>query len=159
MALENSQHAIDLFFTKVKRSIIRRPLIGAKVRKRMELVKLFTKGGIYLGKRTKIDVPDEDWERYHNVLDKYIKGLFYYEFKAILPTDYKIKHSFGNKDLFDRLSLKMYKWNLDNKEIFAYGFTYVPNAYNSIWSIIFYDSVFFVSFVGTEQNFGQITRS
>ncbi len=155
LALEHSRHASELFFTKVKRSIKRRLQIGSKVKRRMKLVDLFTKGGIYLGKRTKIDVPDEDWERYYNVLDKYIKGLFYYEFKTILPVDYKIKHSFEfeNEDLFARLNQKMNQWNLDNKEILAYGFTYIPNSYTSIWVTIFYDSRFFVSFVGTEQDF------
>lgn len=158
LALEYSRHASELFFTKVKRSVIRRPQIGSKVKSRMKLVDLFTKGGIYLGKRTRIDVPDEDWERYYNVLGKYIKGLFYYEFKAIFPAGHKIEHSFGNEDLFPRLNQKMYKWNLDNKEIFVYGFSYVPDTYNSIWVTIFYDSVFFVSFVGTNQDFEYIKQ-
>lgn len=150
LALEHSQHAIDLFFTKVKRSIRRRPQIGFKVTSRMELVDFFTKSGIYLGKKTKIQVPDEDWERYSNVLDKYIKGLFYNEFRTILPYEYRIKHFIGNENYLSEFKL-INKWNFDNKEIFFYGYSYIVNTYTSIWITIFYDLPFFVSFVGTEQ--------
>lgn len=151
LALGHSQDANTLFSSTIKRSILRRPGIGYRVMSKMALVKLYTKSGIYIGQRTKITITPADWRRYFNVLDKYIKGLFFFEFREVLPIQYKIKHFWGRKEqleIFNRIN----KWNTDNKEIFFYGYSFIPETYTSIWVTIFYDKIFFISFVATDKD-------
>jgi len=157
LAQEHSQYAQDLFFSKIKRSIQRRPQIGYKVFKQMDLVDFYTKSGIYMGKRTRIYITKDDRKRYFNILDKYIKGIFFYEFKEILPSEYKIKHFWGSEEMLDNFKY-INKWNMDNKEIFAYGYSFIPNTFRSIWAIIFYNSIFSISFVATEEDFKQFDK-
>jgi hypothetical protein len=158
-ALEHSRHADALFFTKVRRCIQRRPQIISDMYKRMDLVDLYTKSGIYLGKRTRINF-QQDWERYCNVLSKYVKGLFFHEFKRILPVDYKMIHYPGDLNMLQDSNYIGYinKWNIDNQEIFAYGYARVPDTNYSIWMTVFYDSIFFLSFTLTEQDSKRFTK-
>jgi len=155
LALEHSFHAKQLFFSKIKKSIQRRPQIGYKALEQMKLVDLYTKSGLYIGKRTMIYVTENDWSRYFNVLDKYIKGLVFYEFKSTLPTEYRIKHSLimGKEAILDILSgAEPFKWNIDNKDIFMYGLGFIQGTYKSTWITVFYKSVFFLSVVFTERD-------
>ena len=158
LALERSQYAYELCFSTIKRSIQRRPQIGYKAMNQMDLVDLYTKSGIYLGKKTIIHITEEDWKRYFYILDKYIKGLFFYEFKEVLPKDYKIKHFLGNDKMLENFK-HIRKWNMDNKEIFAYGYNFIPNTYKSVWATIFYDSIFFISFLAREEDFKLFNKS
>lgn len=157
LALEHSRHASALFFSKIKRSIQRRPKIGYKIMNQMELVDVYTKSRIWIGKRTKIHITKEDWNRYFNILNKYIKGLFFHKFKKILPNKYKIKHFYGEENMREQLK-HINKWNFDNEEIFAYGFNFIPNTFKSIWATIFYDSIFFISCVATEDYFKRFDK-
>ena len=77
--------------------------------------------------------------------------LFYYEFKTVLPKEYKIKYCWGRKELSYQLK-NINKWNLNNKEIFIYGYNFAPNTFSSIWITISYDTVFFISYIATESN-------
>lgn len=150
-----SFYARQVFFSQGKRSIQRRPQIGFKLKKRMKLVEIHTKSGLYLDKATLIKPTEDDWQRFDNVLDKYVKGLVFYELKNILSGEYNIKH-----DIFltnDRISdimprIKNFKWNIVNKDIFRYGFNFVPGSYKSVWIIIFYNSVFCESLVFKAEN-------
>ena len=151
-SLGHSKYADDLFFSKVKRSIQRRPQIGFKLTNQMVPIDLSTKTGIYLGKWIGIHISGKDRKRVDNVLDKYIKGLFFHEFKRIFPSDYKIKHIQGTGKMERNLGI-INKWNLNNKEIFAYGYNFVPETYESAWVTVFYDSIFFVSVVASEKFF------
>ena len=158
--LEHSQQAVDLFFSKIRRCIQRKPHIISDMYKRMDLVDLSTKSGIYLGKKTRITISDKDWERYCNVLNKYIKGLFFHEFRRILPVDHKIHHSWVDpQELQESEYTNLMNWNLDNQEIFVYGHAYVPDTNYSVWVIAFYKSIFFLSLTGTEELFGLFTKS
>jgi len=145
-----SFYARQVFFSQGKRSIQRRPQIGFKLKKRMKLVKIHTKSGLYLGKATLIKPTEDDWQRFGNVLDKYIKSLVFYELKNILPGEYNIKHKIflTNDHISDIMSrTKNFKWNIVNKDIFRYGFNFVPGSYKSVWITVFYNSVFCESFV------------
>jgi hypothetical protein len=156
--IEHSPYANDLFFSKVKRCIQRRPQIGSKVTKQMDLVDLYTEGGIYLGQRTRVHIPDVDWNRYCNVLTKYVKGLFFHEFKQILPSSHVTRHFLGDEKMIE-VTRYMKKWNWDDKDIFAYGYRYWPNTYALAWVTIFYDSIFFVSVAAQEQHLEPLNKS
>jgi len=158
--LEHSQQAVDLFFSKVKRCIQRKPHIISDMYKRMDLVDLYTEGGIFIDKRTRIIISDKDWERYCNVLNKYIRGLFFHEFRRMLPIDYKIHHSWVDPRELQKLDYTPFmSWNLDNQEIFIYGYAYVPDTDYSVWVTAFYKSNIFLSHTGTEELFGLFTKS
>jgi len=150
-----SFYARQVFFSQVKRSIQKRPQIGYKLRKRMKLVEIRTGSGLYLGKATQIEPTGDDWRRFRNVLDKYIKGLVFHELKGILPTKYKIKHNVfltKERESYIMARAKELKWNIDNKDIFIYGFNFVQGTYKSIWVTVFYNSVLCESIVLTEKD-------
>ncbi len=164
-ACEHSPYAHSLLHDKIKRSLNRpqklstniygSKLYGAKVAKKifskMKLANLYTKSGLYLGKKTIIEHKEEDWDRYFNVLDKYVRGLIFHESKTILPKKYEIKKYFSNNNLEHGSQIK--KWNLENKEIFVYGCNFVPNTLTSIWIFMFYDWIAFTCFVATKEEF------
>jgi len=147
--------ARQIFFSQIKRSIWRKPQIAFKLLKRMEIVDFYTKTGLYLGKVTQIKPTREDWSRFSNVLDKYIKGLVFYESKNVLPTEYRIKHNiFVTEECISdlRSRARVLKWNTDNKDIFIYGFNFVAGTYKSAWVTVFYDSVLCRSAVFKEED-------
>jgi len=156
--LEHSQHADELFFTKVKRCVQRRPQIVSKLLNQMDLIDVYTESGIYMGKKTRFFIPDEDWKRYCNVLTKYVKGLFFHEFKQILPLSHVIRHFLGDEKMIE-VTRYVKKWNWDDKDIFAYGYNCWPNRYASAWVTIFYDSIFFVSVAAPEQHLEPLNKS
>ncbi len=160
-SVEYSKEANTLFHTKIKRSIERRPQFGYKAMSKMELINLYTKNGVYLGKKTKIKITDEDWDRYFNVLDKFIKGLFFNEFKKPIPSNYKIKHVPGECTNKEHLNIvkHMNKWNLDNKKVVSFGVNFIPNTLESIWITIFFNSIFFISFVVSENNYDKFEKN
>jgi hypothetical protein len=147
-AAERSEVANKLLNSKVRRSIEKRPAVGHSLLKYMKLVNVFTHSGIFVGKRTKIEVPKEDLSRIFNVMNKYVKGLAATEFGLPLPADYIIRHSWT--DEFDpqfknEEVMKTIKWNNDNGETFIFGFTRLPNSFESIWVFIFYKKIIFLS--------------
>lgn len=144
MAESYSFYARQVFYSQGKRSIQKRPQIGFKLKKRMKLVEIHTKSGLYLGKATSIRPTEDDWERFNNVLNKYIKSLVFYELKNILPEEYSIKHNiFLTKDRVSNIEsrIKDFKWSIINKDIFRYGFKFVSGSYKSVWITVFYNSV------------------
>jgi len=157
LAEEYSLYARQVFFSQIKRSIWRKPQIGFKLLKRMKLVDLRTETGLYLGKATQIKPTEEDWSRFSNVLDKYIKGLVFHELKDILPSEYRIKNNVflikeRISDIMSRAKSFNFKWNTDNKDIFRYGFNFVAGTYKSAWVKVFYDSVLCRSAVFKEED-------
>ena len=157
LAEEYSLYARQVFFSQIKRSIWRKPQIGFKLLKRMKLVDFRTETGLYLGKATQIKPTKDDWSRFSNVLDKYIKGLVFHELKDVLPTEYRIKNNiFLTKerisDIMSRAKNFNFKWNTDNKDIFTYGFNFVAGTYKSVWITIFYNLILCESLVFTKKD-------
>lgn len=156
-SMEHSEESREIFDTKIRRSIERRPQIGHKVMSRMELVDCFSQSGIYLGKMTKVNIHDEDWARHHNVLDKFIKGLFYHEFNQPIPADFRIKHVLGDKDEYLlKITRQVNKWNKDNRKVFAYAFNNILGSFNSIWVTVYYNTIVFISFVVSKEEFDKM---
>ncbi len=159
-AADYSVNARKLFFSKVKRSIQRCPAIGRMELEKMDLVNLYTPGGIYLGPKTRMKVTPDDWRRIYRVLDKIIRGLIFHELGGILPSEYLIKHcilldevaSLTFKEKLESSGCVL-KWNRDNEETCFFGYDCIPNSYTSIWALVFYRNIVFKSLVGTEKNF------
>lgn len=152
LSQDKSFAADQMFWTKIKNSIEKRPAIGHKIMNNMEVVDYYSQAGIYLGKKTKIKLTDDDWNRYHNVLNKYIKGLFYHHFgKRIEDCGFCVNHK-----LIDPTKIKpipTLTFNLDNETIFLYAFAAIPSTFQSIFITTFYESINFISFVATPENF------
>ena len=155
ISAENSSEAKELHNTKIKRSIQHSKKLGEHILNKMELVDSYSKSGIYIGKKTKIEISKVDWARYHNVLDKFIKGLFYTELNLPMPTNFRMKHIMG--DINNQEHLKTFynlnKSNYDNKEVFAYHFNNIPETYESIWITIFFKHIFFITFAVSEERY------
>jgi len=152
--------AFQLFWTKLKRSIQKRSSIGFKEMKRMKLVDFYSKGGIYLGKKTLIKISDEDWKRYFKVLDKYIKGLYYHHLNCRLEDiGFVIKHSWLEPKNLEPKLLKTIKWNTDNKAVFIYGYSFVKKTNQAIFITVFYENVMFISLVASKANFKKFKQS
>lgn len=71
--------------TKIKRSIRRKPALALEMFSRMSLVDHYS-GGIYLGKKTAVQMTDVVWERLHRILTKILRDYFI----IILNTQYLI---------------------------------------------------------------------
>lgn len=146
LTVDKSKRADELFLSKIKRSMIRSPAIRQAALDKMKMVNLISNDGLCLGEKTKVAITEEDWARHHRVLDKYIKGLLYKELGAILPEEYQIKHFMGNDKLL-KIVQQMKKWDFNNKDVFFYGYNELPGSYKSIWTTVYFNQAFFVSFV------------
>jgi len=146
---ERSISATQLFEGSIKRSIKKTPALAMSMFKQMALVDYYSKGGIYLGKRTAMKITKSDHKRVFNVLDKYIKGLFYYQFQKVLPSDWIIKHFWLNPKMEAKLAhlIKTFNWRIVDENIFIYGYNFVPSTHQSIWCLVFFKKPLFFSFV------------
>jgi len=145
-----SPEATRIFLGPVKRSITKSRGLAIETFRKMKLVDCYDSDGNYQGKKTKIHITPEDWRRILNVLDKYIKGLFFHHFNRRIPSDWVIKHLWlkcGNNEEI----LKDLIWGMRKKviipKIFGYGYNVVPNGYQSVWCLVFFDHPLFFSFV------------
>lgn len=153
LSSEKSDFADEIFFGAHKRSLVRsRPKLISTMEK-MSLVEAYTKSGIYLGKKTAIQISVEDWIKYHRVLGKFIRALFYVEFKKPLPSNFLIKHTF----VIDETQIYPYKdhlkWNFEHEDVYMYGYNCVPETLESIWTLVFYKHTVFQSFVAGKVTF------
>lgn len=159
---DSSFKSQELFFTKVKNSILRRPKLAKYMSSNAVREDLFTNGGVFLGNKLAFKISDGDWKRIKSILDKFAKGLFYHEFRATMPNNYRIEHTWIYEktpqvimDNLDAFGKNVKNWNTDNEKIFVYGYCYVPDSYNSAWIMCFYEKQYVLSFVHDGQAFSQ----
>ncbi|MFH1407510.1 MAG: hypothetical protein ABIG91_00510 [Patescibacteria group bacterium] len=156
---DKSFTANQMFHTKIKRSIQEKPAIGKNILSKMEEVILKTDSGIILGPKTEIKIDKEDWLRFFNILDKYVKGIYYhYMKKRIEDCGYEIGHHFVKKDIFSPMLWQALKWNKDNETVFIYGFASIHTTQEAIISLIFYENVGFISFVSSKDKIQKIPK-
>jgi hypothetical protein len=108
----------------------------------MSLVDLVTPSGAYLGKRTAYKISKTDSARIDRVVTKIVKGLFYNQFKQVIPNNWIVDIRWINPKMEKELHLqelaKTLVWNVIKEDTFAYGFNYVPASYQSIWIMDFF---------------------
>ncbi len=142
MLMDRSKVAKKLMNSEITRSIKRTPALGYQMFNQMQLVDAYTKSGIYVGKKTMYRMSGLDKKRINGVVTKIIKGLFFNEFKQVLPEDWEIKIIWITPLIEKNLKLietaKTLKWNVIKEDTFAYGVNYVPNTFQSIWIIDFF---------------------
>lgn len=146
----------QLFNTKIKRSILRRPALANKMFNKMSKVDYYTKAGVYLGERTSIKMPKEDWDRIFNILTKNIKGLYYHHFKEPIPDNFVIKHfQMSGEEVVKKHQnlLPTITWEIPEFDyVFRYGYSKVPNNIDSIWLTDYFKNAGFMSFVRNPDN-------
>jgi hypothetical protein len=145
--MEKSSVAMEMFDNEISRSIKRKPSLGFQMFSQMELKDVYTKSGIYLDKMTAYKISDLDKFRINRVVDKIIKGLFFYEFKQTIPDDwniniYWITPKVEKEQNLDEMA-KNLRWNVIKEDTFAYGVNYVPNTFQSIWILDFFKTPLF----------------
>jgi len=131
--------------------------------KKMELVNLYTKSGIFIGQKTKLTVTRDDYKRIFRVTDKNIRGLIYNRWGEELPSDYVIDTHHYNVDdpaLANVESIiKTSAIKAIGLPVFVYGFNRVPGSFNSVWFQLFYQNVFFLSFVVRKEQYQKMKQS
>ncbi len=142
MFMEASEEAKRMFENEITRSIKRKPALAAQMFSQMQLVNAYTQAGKYSGRKTAYHISDDDRSRINRVVRKIIKGLFFYEFRAIMPSDWEIKivwiTPINEKNLgLDKLA-KEPRWRVIKKETFAYWMNSVPETNQSIWLLGFF---------------------
>lgn len=145
----NAPSAHLLAKTKVARSAKRRPALMASMFKKMSLVDFCTPGGIYLGKKTLIQIPSEDHERVRYVMQKYIKGLYFNEFKKIIPPEYEVTIFLWASMREIREIVPGIRYNKSFADVFKYGYGRDPESDSSIWLFVFFNKFPVLTFVTT----------
>jgi hypothetical protein len=146
-----------IFDSVIKKSVRRRPALAIEMFSRMSVVDYYSPHGVYLGKRTAVQMPEITWERIFRILTKTTKGLFYYHFKTVIPDNFVIKHiqifddTFKKNDLSGLLST--ITWQIPKYDnVFRYGFAKVPELVDSVWLSDYYQNAGFMTFVRDPKN-------
>jgi len=169
LGLEESFYARELWDTKIKKSVQRKPALAKTIFKRMELVDFYTPDGIYVGKKTKMTIDKEIKDRVDNVLTKYTKGLFYKHFESEIPSRHEIRVVWNDEmknipELLKKVkpiakvgSILSYGYNHEKVKpiakvgsILSYGYNHVEGTSNSVWFYLFYEKMPFIVFVVDE---------
>jgi hypothetical protein len=155
MLMDRSAVAAELVNGPIMRSIQYKPKLGLQMLNQMRIIDLVTKSGIYLGKRTVFELSEFDRQRIDRVVNKIIKGLFYNQFKKVIPEDWTILINWittkNEKDLALRDLAQNLRWETIKEDTFAYGFNFVPNTLQSVWILEFFKiSLFYVLVLNKE---------
>ncbi len=153
-ALDESPLASDIFMDKIKRSMVReeqvvagQPFLHGHLAK-LKLVDIVTPSGLYTGQRkTKFSLTDEDWRRYHRVLDKIVKGTYYRRNGSILPEGMTIRHFMLDAARVERQLENLKTLKFEMSPTFSVGFGTVPGTADSVCFTLFYECVPFISFI------------
>lgn len=142
MLMERSTYAKQLMENEISRSIIRTPALGHQMFGQMQLVNAYTKSGLYLGRKTMYRVSDSDKERIDRVVKKIMQGLFFHEFRQLIPKDWIVKIIWITPKVEKEQKLvemaQTLRWNVIKEDTFAYGVNHVHNTYQSVWIIDFF---------------------
>ena len=140
-----------IFDTKIARSFRYSPILAKRVYEKMYELNLKTPAGILLGKATGVKLDQADWKRIFHILDKIVKGLFYIEFRKVLPKSCTLKHTLINgEDAIKNglLPVKVFKWATSkHNNVFFYGFSKAPRSSNALFLTEYYGNVDFLTFV------------
>lgn len=154
-SLDKSISAYALFESKIKRSIRSRPLLAKGMFDKMKTVNLKTPSGIYLGKKTLMEISKKDWDRMYNVVSKTVRGLIYIEFGHRLPDEYQLRNSVVRGQLLREKCqnlLQAMRWGPTKyPHIFLHGVARAPESFNSVWITQYFGTVVFITFVVGEE--------
>lgn len=122
----------------------------------IELIRVHTPGGLYLGERLAYDV---DLNRLRRVVERTVRGLYFAEYRHPLgpANDVQIhpKEDFDNaepdlkKELVQTIlrPLTLREPTIIGENVFSYWFHIAPEEPElSVWALTFYDSVHFLCF-------------
>jgi hypothetical protein len=131
-----------------------KPALLYSIIKNSQKVDVYSEGGIYMGEQTEIKY---DRQRFQNVIEKYVRGLFWHEKKEPLGDDYIVKPFIRNPPLFDDgikagiVSLPIKK--LGDGQVFSYRYlTDFNDPKISCWFLRFFNSSLFVALTEEPQD-------
>ncbi len=145
----SSENAKFIFENSIARSIRERPRLGSYMHSKMiPLEGVFTKNGDIIEEAVGFVTDKRDNERISTILDKHIKGLFYFNFNIIMPNTFMLTHfPFEKAAEHMQDEISKFQWVNQHEGVFTYGFNYVPDNLQSIWCLVFYDKPISISFV------------
>lgn len=155
-----SEAGKSLWIEKLNRMYEKNIGLKRKIAEHLGYSKLLTPFGIYLGHRMSIDV---DEKRFENVVNKIVKGLYFFEYKESLPTNTVLITLFLNNEE-ERLEaaekavkeLKTGARNWDGN--FEYKFNRLAECPScSIWLFRFWGYAYFWSVTYDKETRNQIT--
>lgn len=142
MFMDRSPEAKRLMDGEISRSILRTPALGLQMFNQMKLVNIYTKSGLYKGKATQYKISDSDRIRVNRVVSKIIKGLFFYEFRKMIPQDWIIKIIWITPETEQKQRLNEWalqpRWRVIKEDTFAYWTNPVPETFQSMWILDFF---------------------
>lgn len=121
--------------------------------KSFEKVMTTTQSGILLGSRL---ATKPDWSRLGHIIEKIVRGLYYFEYREILPLSAGIEFGFFSLPDFEKYLERLQQMNagidllLGKRQwpgVFRYKYNRVAGYPNmSMWLMLFYDTNFIVAF-------------
>ena len=93
-----------------------------------------------------LNISKSDWQKYHNVLNKFVKSLYFAHFGKTIPMSQEIKHFFidHHSKIPEEIRSSLI-WNTDNQEVYFYGYSKTVTG-QSAWLFVFYETVIFLCF-------------
>jgi hypothetical protein len=106
---------------------------------------------------TQIHVPEEDWMRARAYVDLVVRGVFQEKYNLPIPSVNEVQTFFANTPMLDidpRFKpmfgvMSKTDWNMSNWPVFFCGMAKSVNSEHWICITVFYDTVAFLSFIGT----------
>lgn len=151
-----SSEAERVMKNEISRSVKRKPALGWQMFKQMKLMNIVSETGVVLRQATAWKITDSDRARINRIVEKVIQGLFFQEFKKILPKDWSIIIHWITPQMEKEQKLqemvKTMKCKVIKEDIFAYFFCFVPDNHQSIWILDFFQIPLFYVFVRDKNN-------
>jgi hypothetical protein len=112
----------------------------------------YTPAGLYLGRRMTISV---DHPRLERVVEKIVRGLYYYEYGDLMPANVKVMTLFLNTDVMLRAAQQHFRELTAGKRMWSGIFEYCHNRVRespeqSMWHIRFYACINFWIITGDD---------
>jgi hypothetical protein len=156
---DQSPEALDILYSKVARSIKRTPVLGQEMLNKMTLVDIIHEPtGLWLGRKTKIEIEEDDWKRIFGWVDLVARGLWVRDKNQSFPDEFGIKSFYACDEwLRPKEFLKPIlpsipypsSWHLEDASVFTFGRSYiVEDQQTSVWITGFYNRILFLTFVG-----------
>lgn len=155
MTYEQSPSATELLDNKIATSIGKRPALGVSFFNQMSLVDVYTTEGQYIEKKTGIHMDGSHHQRIFNVLDKYIKGLFFFHFNIPILKEWVLRHHWLTPKFEQKVihTLNEMRWpRLHQDTVFDYGYNSILETHQSIWCLVFFGQPLFYTFVLDKEN-------
>lgn len=145
-ASRDSPQSLHLLKQRILPRVKEKPAMGIALLKSVRRVDVYSKEGIFLGRAPQITF---DSARIQNVINKIVRGLFWYHTKQRLGVDTVVEDYILNPEIEkphqEEIS-KLTLFNVGDGSVFSYCFAVDLSTQESVWFLMFYnDTTLFVT--------------